>query len=58
MSDETDLQAIAHLLGKQKQEMLEESAKQAAVIMESYFDPKFNLLAAKDRYAAPPLRQG
>lgn len=58
MLDEKDLQAIAQLLTaqemridsklkQQKAEILEESAKQTMVLMESYFGPKFNLLAEK-----------
>lgn len=58
MLDEKDLQAVAQLLTaqemridsklkQQKAEILEESAKQTMVLMESYFGPKFNLLAEK-----------
>lgn len=41
MLDEKDLLAIAQLLSQQKTEILRE----AAVLMESYFDPKFQLLS-------------
>ena len=60
MLDEKDLQALAQLMAQQKQEIIGEldtrvdqklaSQKQeimgeVAALMESYFDPKFNLLA-------------
>ena len=56
MLDEIDLQAIAQLmaglesrmdqkLAQQKKEILEESASNMRVILESYVEPKFNLLA-------------
>ena len=60
MLDEKDLQAIAQLMAQQKQEIIGEldtrvdqklaSQKQeimgeVAALMESYFEPKFNLLA-------------
>lgn len=56
MLDEKDLQAIAQLLSgleqrmdqkltQQKQEILEESAASMRVMLESFVDPKFNLLA-------------
>lgn len=41
MLDEKDLQAIAQLMAQQKQEIIGE----VAALMESYFEPKFNLLA-------------
>ena len=45
MLDEKDLQAIAQLMAQQKKEILEESASNMRVILESYVEPKFNLLA-------------
>ena len=56
MLDEKDLQAIAQLIRESEQRMnakIEESASQtlkdamqgASVLMESYFEPKFKLLA-------------
>ena len=48
MLDERDLQAIAQLMNQQKQEIQEEikaSESRMMVLMESYFEPKFNLLA-------------
>lgn len=60
MLDEKDLQAIAQLLSQQKKEIIGEIREemdarfaeqkkdimhQVNLLMESYFDPKFNLLA-------------
>lgn len=56
MLDEKDLQAIAQLLAQQKNEIMGEMDVRLAqqkseimhevnLLMESYFDPKFNLLA-------------
>ncbi|WP_298030058.1 hypothetical protein [uncultured Dysosmobacter sp.] len=58
MLDEKDLQAIAQLLALQKKEIINEvdvmtnakireSEKRMMVMMESYFDPKFNALEEK-----------
>lgn len=56
MLDEKDLQAIAQLMAQQKKEIIGEvsvlvdqnisaSESRMMTMMESYFDPKFNLLA-------------
>lgn len=43
MLDEKDLQAIASLISESEQRIKNETM----VMMESYFDPKFNLLSEK-----------
>lgn len=43
MLDEKDLQAIAQLMALQKKEIISE----VNVLMESYFDPKFNALSER-----------
>lgn len=43
MLDEKDLQAIAQLMALQKKELISE----VNVLMESYFDPKFNALSER-----------
>lgn len=56
MLDEKDLQAIAQLMAQQKQEIIgeldtklasqkKEIMGEVSALMESYFEPKFNLLA-------------
>ena len=49
MLDEKDLQAIAQLMAQQKKEILEESASNMRVILESYVAPQFNLLAENQK---------
>ena len=45
MLDEKDLQAIAQLMDVQMNEKMSGFRQETMAMMESYFDPKFNLLA-------------
>ena len=45
MLDEKDLQAIAQLMEKQKQEILDETTQRMKVLLDTEVTPKFNLLA-------------
>ena len=45
MLDEKDIQVIQEMMDKQEQRILEQSAANMRVILESYVEPKFNLLA-------------
>lgn len=49
MLEEKDLQAIAKLMAQQKQEILEQSATNMRVILESAVRPQFDLLAENQR---------
>jgi len=48
MSNEVTLEAISQLiddkLARQKQDIISETSRNTMALMESYFDPKFNLL--------------
>lgn len=45
MLEEKDLQAIAQLMEKQKQEILDETTQRMKVLLDTEVTPKFNLLA-------------
>ena len=47
MLDAQDMQAIQEMMDKQKQEILEQSAANMRVILESAIGPQFNLLFEK-----------
>lgn len=49
MLDEKDLQAIANLMAKQKQGILEESSTNMRVVLESAVKPQFDLLAENQK---------
>lgn len=45
MLEEKDLQAIAQLMEKQKQEILDETTQRMKILLDTEITPKFNLLA-------------
>jgi hypothetical protein len=45
MLEEKDLQAIAQLMERQKQEILDETTQRMKVLLDTEVTPKFNLLA-------------
>lgn len=45
MLDEKDIQIISQLLAQQKSEIMGEVRHEVNLLMETYFDPKFNALA-------------
>lgn len=45
MLEQKDLQAIAQLMEKQKQEILDETTQRMKVLLDTEVTPKFNLLA-------------
>ena len=45
MLEEKDLQAIAQLMERQKQEILDETTQRMKVLLDTEVPPKFNLLA-------------
>lgn len=45
MLDEKDIQVISQLLSQQKTEIKSEIMHEVRLLMENYFDPKFNALA-------------
>ena len=44
MLDEKDLQAIREMIQEANKQTLKDTLQGASVLMESYFEPKFNLL--------------
>ena len=44
MLDEKDLQAIREMIQETNKQTLKDALQGASVLMESYFEPKFNLL--------------
>ena len=44
MLDEKDLQAIREMIQEANKQTLKDALQGASVLMESYFEPKFNLL--------------
>ena len=44
MLDEKDLQAIREMIQESSKQTVKEAMQGASVLMESYFEPKFNLL--------------
>ena len=45
MLDEKDLQAIREIIQESNKQTLQDALQGASVLMESYFEPKFKLLA-------------
>ena len=49
MLEQKDLQAIAQLMEKQKQEILDETTQRMKVLLDTEVTPKFNLLAENQK---------
>ena len=49
MLDEKDLQAIQKMIQEANKQTLKDALQGASVLMESYFEPKFNLLFANQQ---------